>query len=518
MRTHFLGDGIVWCSNLTSGQFPSFSEPLASATWHGWVLALRALRMGVDEASLAALPVICGVVTAALFALLASETAATGRGRLVATVLLLCLGVMQLAFGYVESYPIVAVLVAAYLLLGVRAARTGRLDPGPGVLLALVAAAHMVSLTLVPSYAWLVLRSRTAPLRKVLLSALPVLLAAALFAWLRFGISDLLRPFEAVGIAITGPGTPGRAGASLWGRWSDLANLALILAPAPILVLAARIATGGAVSLRERPPGLWFLAIAAAPGLLATPLLVLPSSPAQDWDLLALVLLPAAVFAAIAGARTLDRAPRAAAAGAGLLAGAGLASFVLVNADIGAGIHRFEALVGDEATLAGHERAYGNEKLATYWADRGDYERALAHARVAVQAEPSNPRYWVKAGGALTALGREREAVPMLQEALRREPGRADASYDLGICYAKANRYAEATDAFRAAVAADGDRPDYRHNLGLMLYAQGKTDSARLVWTEVLRRWEGYPLTVRSMERRFGGGESTATAVIIPNP
>jgi Tfp pilus assembly protein PilF len=73
----------------------------------------------------------------------------------------------------------------------------------------------------------------------------------------------------------------------------------------------------------------------------------------------------------------------------------------------------------------------------------------------------------------------------------------------LGICHAKAKRHGEAIAAFRAAVSADADRPDYRHNLGVMLYASGKADSARLVWTEVLQRWPGYALTARSMDLHF---------------
>jgi tetratricopeptide (TPR) repeat protein len=306
-------------------------------------------------------------------------------------------------------------------------------------------------------------------------------------------------------------------------RWIDLANLAILLAPVPLILVAVRVGSAamrGALpaSREDAGPVRRFLALAAAPGLLAALFLVVPSSPAQDWDLLAIVLLPAAIAAVAAGLPTLERSSRVTLAGIALLASAGVGSFVLVNADEAAGIRRFESLVGESAALRPHERAYGNEKLATYWAGRGDYERALVHARRAVDAEPTNPRYWVKAGGSLVSLGRHEEAIPLLLEALRRQRGRADASYDLGICYAKANRYEEAVDAFRVAVAADGDRPDYRHNLGLMLFAAGKPDSAHTVWTDVLRRWKGYPLTVRSMARRFGDGlgESTATAAVIP--
>jgi tetratricopeptide (TPR) repeat protein len=528
-RTYFLGDGIVWLANLTSDQFPRFSEPLSTEAWHGYVRALHTLGVVPDAASLATLPVICGLLAAALLWLLAREIAPGPNARLTAVALLLTLGVSQLYFGYIESYPIISVLVLGYLLAGIRAAKSGRIGPWPGVALAVVAAAHIVSIALVPSYLWLVLRARAALVRKALLLVLPAALAAALFAWLRFGVGDLLRPFRSMEAALQ-QGT-GAFGFSLRGalsarRWMDTANLAVLLAPVPLLVMAARAASGGwprrpdESAGNEPQPVTSFLAFAAAPGLIATLLLVVPSSPAQDWDLLAIVLLPSAIAAVAAAASALERAPRMMTAGLALLAGAGLFSFVLVNADQAAGIRRFESLVGEAAALRPHERAYGNEKLATYWADRADYDQALIYARRAVQAEPSNPRYWVKAGGALVSLGRHAEAIPLFVEALRRQPGRADASYDLGICYAKAKRYDEAVVAFRAAVAANGDRPEYRHNLGLMLYAAGKPDSARQVWTELLRRWEGYPLTVRSMALHFGAGraETTATAGVPIDP
>lgn len=504
-RTHFLGDGIVWIANVTSGQFPSFSEPLASEAWRGYAGALRALGIPPDVPSLATLPVICGLAAAALLWLLAREIAPGARSRMAAAALLLTLGVSQLYFGYIESYPLTSVLILAYLLLGVRAGKAARLDAGPGVVLALVAAAHIVSLALVPSYVWLAARARAPWLRKVALLLLPAALAAGLFAWLRFGVEDLLRPFQTIGAALRGG--EGAFGFSLEGivsprRWVDLANLVLLLLPAPLILLAARAISG----VRADVAAWGFLLLAALPGAFATLVLVVPSSPAQDWDLLAIVLLPSALAITAAGLPALERVSGRATAGLLLLATAGLLGFVLVNADAAAGIRRFESLVGEEAALRPHERAYGNEKLATYWSDRADFGRAFTHARRAVDAEPSNPRYWVKAGGALVSLDRHAEAVPYFQEALRRQPGRGDASYNLGICLAKEGRPHEAVAAFRTAVLADGNRPDYRHNLGLMLYAAGKPDSARLVWTEVLRRWEGYPLTVRSMERRFGAG------------
>jgi len=524
-QTHFLGDGIVWLANLTSGQFPRFSEPLAGETWHAYVAALHAIGIRADEGALAGLPVICGVAAAALMWLLARELSADPRARWFAALLLLTLGMGQLYFGYIESYPIAAVFVLTYLWAGARAANSARFDALPGIALALAIAGHIISALLVPSYVWLVTRARTSFPRKAFLLIIPALLTAGLFAWLRFGVEDLLRPFRTVEAALRG-GTGGFGFAArglLSARhWIDLLNVLFLVAAVPVLLVVTRLVPSGPKSKEpgdsvNAPPTRPFLALAALPGLVATPFLVVPSSPAQDWDLLAIVLLPAAVAAVAAGLTTARLLPMPARTGLLMIGAAGLLAFVLVNANPSAGINRFEALLGGEAVLGGHERAYGNEKLATYWSDRGNFERALVHARRAAEAEPTNPRYWVKTAGALISLGRYDEAVPPLEEALRRAPGRPDASYNLGIAYMTSKRFDDAVRAFRVAVAGDGNRPEYRHNLGLALDASGRRDSAKVVWTEVLERWPGYPLTVRSMARRFGAGGANDTTSLEGN-
>jgi tetratricopeptide (TPR) repeat protein len=67
-------------------------------------------------------------------------------------------------------------------------------------------------------------------------------------------------------------------------------------------------------------------------------------------------------------------------------------------------------------------------------------------------------------------------------------------------------RYAEAVARYREALRLAEPRPDYLNNLGLALFNVGDTDSARTLWTEVVRRWPGYALSARSLMNRFGRG------------
>ena len=228
-------------------------------------------------------------------------------------------------------------------------------------------------------------------------------------------------------------------------------------------------------------------------------LLNLPVAPAQDWDLAALLLIPLAVAGVVAG-RGLTRGSRTAAGLVAVSAGS-LLAFVLVNAIEPAGIARFKTLVSPAAKIAPYGKGYGTSMLSEYYEDRGEQDSALVYARAALEAEPTNHRYWVRAGTILYNLGRHEAAIARLEEAIRRGSRRPEAYNNLGLSYMRTNRPEHAVPQFRLAVSADSTRPDYPQNLGVALFRSGRVDSAREVWTAVLERWPDYPLTRRSMER-----------------
>ena len=335
-----------------------------------------------------------------------------------------------------------------------------------------------------------------------MLLLLPAVLAAGLFAWLRFGVEDLLRPFRTMGEGC------GRGGSLRVLPRGDRLSTALggsrqsrpPLLPAPLILLAAR-----AVSAARAGVAWGFLLLAALPGAFATLVLVVPSSPAQDWDLLAIVLLPAALAVTAAGIPALERVSPRATAGILLIATAGLR---LRPRERGRGrrIRRFESLVG-ETRRSGRTSARTETRSSPRTGRTAPTSGAFTHARRAVDAEPSNPRLGEGGGASSRWIATRRRC----RTSRRRCAGSPAAGTPATISGSASRRRVglEAVAAFRTAVAADGDRPDYRHNLGLMLYAAGKPDSARLVWSEVLRRWEGTRSRCArwsgaSMERRFG--------------
>ena len=512
-RTHFLGDGMIWLYGLREGDLSAPTEPLAQAIWQTASGALRQLGAPVLSSTLAMVSIACGAVAAVIFWGIAREIALGGGGFVTAFLLLMTMGATGLFYGYIESYPPVAVAILAYLLAGLRCARRGR-----GLFLLVLAfavavASHLVTLYLAPSLLFLILRGPVSQVRRAALIGLAVALPATLLVLLGSGPAQWLHTFElATGAARAGPvatSTMRPYEIVSLGHAIDLANVMLLVVPVPLLLLLAGIVQRRGRVPEANSPGA-FLGIASGAGLLGALALVLPVAAAQDWDLTSLLILPLGVFGIWAG-RSLcasgGKLIRVSVLGISL---GSLLAFVLVNASDRAGTRRYETLVGPHARITDFARWYAYELLAHYYRHRGDYGSAMAYVDLLLRTEPANPRYWAMGGATLVGMGRYAEAVPLLTEALRRSPNRAGTRTNLGISYSALGRYREALHEFREAVKIDGSRPDYLHNLGLAFKNTGEPDSARAVWSEVLRRWPRYGPTARAMTRYFGPRTQTS--------
>ena len=513
IKTRFLGDATVWMAGLINGEVNPSNEPLAAAVWMGFAKVLRSLAFPITPATVGALSILCGLLSGAILWGIASEITPRSASRAVVLGVLATLGLAQLYFGYIESYPVVSVLVLAFLWLGLRRLRGVDSPFLVAGVLGLTIASHLATVLLLPGYASLVLREKRPAAMRAVLALLPLAVAAVILVLLRYPAEKLLGAFRIATHAVE----PGHAATAYTRPYSifsldharDIANGILLAMPVPAMLLLA----SAAVWLTRRKdtapssadPAALFLAIAAAPGLLVAMALVLPVVPAQDWDLTSILLLPLAVFG-VKAACTIPGSPLRGVSGAGLvLIGAGaLLSFVLVNATVESGLSRFETLVGPGARVSAYGRAYGNELLSTFDSQRRDVRRMLVHAERALDAEPTNPRYWVGKGAALYNLGRYSEAIPVLEEGIRRGPARDDAYYNLGNCLVHEKRYEEAVESFREAVRRSEPRPDYLNNLGVALYHAGKTDSARAVLYGIAQRWPDYTLTRNLIARWFG--------------
>jgi tetratricopeptide (TPR) repeat protein len=513
-RSYLLGDQQVWLDCFRAHDHRLFSEPLAAGIWYGYVALLEAAKLGLTPPILAVLPALCGAAAALLMWRIAGLIVPPGKSRMFAFLLLGTLGIAQLYCGYIESYPIASLAVLAFVWLGLRQLRSGSSVVLAALSFLVAVASHLAALYLLPAYLHLVFRARKEGPVRVALALVPLLVGVPLVLGLSYRGSEYTSPFHTLWVALEVAARAGRASgaASVLGPVSDLINLCALVLPVPLLILIA--------GARERSfmarwdSGSTFLATLAGTGLLMATALVIPGSPAQDWDLMSLFVLPLAILVA----SRLDALPPLRDStqlrhGILAIAAASALAFVLVNADAKAAVGRFKVLLAPRARLSVHERAYGNEKLMVYYAGQGARDSALVYAGRALEADSTNGRYWTNLGLWYYRLGRYEEAIPRLEEALRRDPTRWTARFDLGLCYLSQERYPIAAEELAMAARTGGDRPDVLHSLGMALYRAGKPDSALTVWREVLARWPQY---AEELRRRQGPPPGSAEGTADP--
>lgn len=506
VRSYFLGDQQVWLDTIHADRFQLFSEPIAAVVWRGYVLLLRVLAVPLDDRWLAILPVLCGVACAPLAWRISRYLARDWSTRLLALSLIATLGTTQLYCGYFESYPVVTLAVLLYTWAALRHAHGEGSLLLVGVALAVAVATHLVALFLVPSYIFLAFRERTSAVRRAAFLVLPLLVAGGVAWLLEIRGANIARPFEVLRVALLRSGHGAPPPAHLAGRLGDFFNLIFLVMPVPALLVLSRAFAG---SWRTWPASLdrAFLLSAAIPGVLVTAALALPGSPAQDWDLLAVTLLPAALLGIHLGVSPVPLFhSKSLRLGLTMLALGPLLAFILVNADERAGIRRFKTITDPSVAFSTHERAYANEKLVKYYLARQDADSTLVYAQRALQAE-ANPRFYANVGTALYNLGRYAEAETHLEEAIRGGLERGEVYYQLGLCYMRQHRYAEALATFRIATDLDA-KPEYLHSLGMAMLATGDGAAAYSVWTYVRENWPGFDPTTRALERHFGGAQA----------
>jgi protein involved in polysaccharide export with SLBB domain/Flp pilus assembly protein TadD len=101
-----------------------------------------------------------------------------------------------------------------------------------------------------------------------------------------------------------------------------------------------------------------------------------------------------------------------------------------------------------------------------------------ANDNPASEDKASEARKYYESGIALFESGNLVEAIEKLKQAVKLEPGNAQAQYSLGITYSKSNQYQEAAESFKRAAHYKPDWAEAHFRLGWMYYVVDKRNSA----------------------------------------
>lgn len=109
----------------------------------------------------------------------------------------------------------------------------------------------------------------------------------------------------------------------------------------------------------------------------------------------------------------------------------------------------------------------------------GPPEAAERAYRACLQRDPGHDRARVQLGNVLLVTNRVAEAIPLYEEALRRDARQAPVHNNLGIAYASLQRFDVAEPHLRAAAAQDPSLFTAWFYLGSVLAATGRADEAK---------------------------------------
>jgi tetratricopeptide (TPR) repeat protein len=138
-----------------------------------------------------------------------------------------------------------------------------------------------------------------------------------------------------------------------------------------------------------------------------------------------------------------------------------------------------------EDLAARNKTSASSEMLAEWWYRNGlnslwlgNYESALNYFENAVNKNPNRAEAWIQVGYCKVKQGKNVDAVKAFQRAIQLRPNSFEAYNKLGDAYYYASRFYEAIEAYKQAARLRPDLPEAYYNLGMAYLETGDRASA----------------------------------------
>jgi len=476
-RNHFLGDGWMVITLLENEDLPVVNRAGIGTVW-AYRLIFQLLRgAGVPDEWAFALPacaagVVYGWIVLRWVRFVADRFPKLRSASLLLAAVPLTAGTMQLYFGYVETYVLAHIFLAAFLVEGGIALIRRERSVVPALLFFVLAVfAHWVVITILPAVIFLLLeRWPGAPrnLKRLFPAAavIFVLLVGPTLSQLR--IVYFFIPWIVVGRAPYG---------ILSGDHLLLsANFLLLLVPVPLVLLAAWW-RGGSRD-RETANGVIPFFRSACLSAAAFAFAEHPALGPRDWDLLSFFVVPLTLWIPLriaVAVRSRDDLPLGA-----LVLGMGLfflAPWVIGNRTIAGGAERVARMVRHDPY---HFRQNPPRISGLAWlmVERGAGEVGFDLYQYATGLFPENPIVRTNMGILYWQRGEYEKAKPHFETAVRIDPGLGPAVYNLGTVRFHLREGDLGESEFRRFLKSQPDNPSASSYLGRVLLWQKRYDEA----------------------------------------
>jgi tetratricopeptide (TPR) repeat protein len=498
-KTALLGDGYLRANDIAIGGIINVAESL---DFHLHLVVARLFGMG-GYTVYEILSYVAGALYIFLAFLICDLLGKDGKEKSFIFLILATMGANQLFFGYVESYSFLYVALLAYFFFEIRYLRQKSRFVWPCLFFLLATGFHLSTFLLIPSLFFLGLaKTPESDRQKVrgsrlfnMVSALGVVFLIAVAFYL-LKTHALEEPPKSFLIYPFGDGESFYSFFSL-AHLLDFLNHQILISPvSPVLWIVWLVLLGKVNSHEDKVVKFLLWAIGGSWGfaLLADPKL----GYARDWDLFAfagLGITLLGLYLCLNAFRTLHQMVRDRKEKAEKLSQEPYGSWlsrvtlvlftasviftlpwILVNASEGKAIARYEDLLIIDQKRGG----YGYETLASYFRDKGDYEKTIESLKKAVAISP-NARYFAGLGSAYVKLGKYDQAIEAYNRSMQMEPNQMylPLLYNgLALSLAKVERYDESVDNLKRAISLAPRNAEYNYNLGHILGLAGRYQEA----------------------------------------
>ncbi len=481
------GDGFLHKNNIEIYTPVRFSEILSLFVYRAVYLILPAtLKSG--EMAYRIVNTLVAILAVVGYIKISRDEDVSMRPYLI--LIFLTLGINVLFFGHVENYTLCFVATMFYLIL-----LTG---PTPrvellSIMLGLSISLHIVSLALIPSFVYYIVKEKREIIGPKLLTKVAVLCLLPIAMSILLGIilghpaKHLLKNILTTSFELREYSTGAYLKSILnLNHWLDIINIIFLnLITWPVFVVLLLIGGDKKQIFRER--FIKYLVLGAVPFFLFLILFDSHLGLARDWDIGSIGVIYTIMLGIILTVRLLTSLPD----GRSIIGPIALLTFVLaapwlvVNRLPEPSLTRYKEILATQPELKG--TAWGYEILALYHRDRKEVALSAYNYELAGQHFPENWRHWYNAAVAYIEDNNIERAIVNLRVARRFNFDEPDIFSNLGYAFFLAGMNDSALVAYKRAFVLDSLDVNHLHNLGRAYHLNGFYNESIEMFNRVLK-------------------------------
>jgi len=483
-ETFLLGDGLLRIRNVEHGLLFTAEEPLDTFIHTSLYNILNSFTSVSAQDVYQYISIFCGTVAICGLFLFLKKFYENKSDRWIAGGIIVTVGSIQLFFGYVESYTIVACLIMLFLFSTLLMMKRERFTLLPSLFLSFAAISHPTSSLFIPAalygYYYVINKqehSKEYIYRKwtqtILIFISIIILLLVLFAVNGFTPADFIESYSGKSNIL-----PLFSSGDVYGIFSlnhfiDIINEILLTTPSVIALFLLII------YVRDLSKSYYirFLFIAGTGALLFMFIFNPKLGFSRDWDVFALAAFPLTMMINCSILKINGNRIFSIEFTIIIISLLHTAPWIYVNSNEPASIERFENIVGSNH-WSNFARGAAYDELRSYYYKKNNFEKSLEFAKKSYEYTKSY-RYLINLAATYDEIGKSEEAIKIYEEILKENPFDATVHFNLGYAYTNIGLIEEAVSEFKKAIAINPDIKEAHHNLGIYYKSKKQWDRAK---------------------------------------